>query len=258
MNELQEKLVTDNLGLVRYIARAINATNVDYEDVISEGTIGLIKASTTFDESKHVKFSTYATSCIRNEILIFLRKENKHSKLKSIEEMLYEDDDGNKLVLADLLSDKGNYYEEKETIEVIENALNWMFNLRNSRMRTVLLLECAGVKQNEIGSILGLSQSCISRMNKRANESLKKCVDGKKIYNQICDCVKIESFYRITFYTQKLKDAENILESIRKELKKIKLEYFNIEKLDNINFSITVLNEDNSIIFLANLLNQIA
>lgn len=258
MQEVVEKLVTDNLGLVRYVAKQLVSPNVDFDDLVSEGTIGLIKAAATFNEEKNVKFSTYSSQCIRNEILMFLRRENKHSDVKSIDDILAEDSDGNTFVLSQIVADKSDYYEDRDTMEVLENALNWILNLKDAKERTVLLLKSAGVKQNKIGDDLGFSQSYISRMEKKMKENLHGCVKGKRIYDPICECKKVNELYKITFFVPRLKNTKNILRIVEEEAKKAELVYCKINNIKGIEFTITVLNEDNSMIFLANLLNQIA
>lgn len=258
MQEKVEKLVTNNLGLVRYVAKQFSSSNVDFDDLVSEGTMGLIKAASSFDETKNVKFSTYSSQCIRNEILMYLRKENKHLDVKSIDDILSEDKDGNTFVLSEIIADKSNYYEDRDTNEVLENVLNWILNLNDAKERTVLLLKSAGVKQHEIGKDLGFSQSYISRMEKKINENLHGCIRGKKVYNPICDCRKMNEIYKITFYTTKLRSKENIVRIVEDEARKVGLVYCKIKEVKGIYFTITILNEDNSMVFLANLLNQIA
>ena len=205
-----------------------------------------------------MKFSTYSSQCIRNEILMYLRKENKHLDVKSIDDILSEDKDGNTLVLSEIIADKSNYYEDRDVNEVLENALNWILNLNDAKERTVLLLKSAGVKQHEIGKNLGFSQSYISRMENKIKENLHGCIRGKKVCNPICDCRKVNEIYKITFYTTKLRSKENIVRIVEDEARKVGLVYCKIKEVKGIYFTITILNEDNSMIFLANLLNQIA
>ena len=106
-----DKLIKDNMGLVRHIAKQIDVPYMQYEDLVSEGTIGLIKAARTYDENREIKFSTYSAKCIRNEMLMYLRKENNYINAKSIDDIIYEDTDGSKLELLELIADKRDYYE---------------------------------------------------------------------------------------------------------------------------------------------------
>ena len=152
-----DKLIKDNMGLVRHIAKQIDVPYMQYEDLVSEGTIGLIKAARTYDENREIKFSTYSAKCIRNEMLMYLRKENNYINAKSIDDIIYEDTDGIKLELLELIADKRDYYEERERNEELENILNWILNLENSRIRTIILLQSAGMKQKIIGEKLNIS-----------------------------------------------------------------------------------------------------
>ena len=120
------------------------------------------------------------------------------------------------------------------------------------------MLKSAGVKQHEIGKNLGFSQSYISRMENKIKENLHGCIRGKKVCNPICDCRKVNEIYKITFYTTKLRSKENIVRIVEDEARKVGLVYCKIKEVKGIYFTITILNEDNSMIFLANLLNQIA
>lgn len=168
-----EKLVTDNIGLVRHIAKQIDVPYIQQEDLVSEGTIGLIKAAQTFDENKKIKFSTYSAICIKNQMLMYLRKEKSFGEVKSIDFIVHEDNDGKKLVLSDLIADERDYYEEIEMNETLENLLNWILNLEDSRARTILLLEIAGLQQKVIGEKLNISQSYISRIQGKMKKNLK-------------------------------------------------------------------------------------
>ena len=161
-------------------------------------------------------------------------------------------------MLSEIIADKSNYYEDRDTNEVLENVLNWILNLNDAKERTVLLLKSAGVKQHEIGKDLGFSQSYISRMEKKIKENLHGCIRGKKVYNPICDCRKMNEIYKITFYTTKLRSKENIVRIVEDEARKVGLVHCKIKEVKGIYFTITILNEDNSMVFLANLLNQIA
>ena len=107
----------------------------------------------------------------------------------------------------------------------------------------------------KIGKDLGFSQSYISRMEKKIKENLHGCIRGKKTYDPICDCRKVNEIYKITFYTTKLRSTENIVRIVEDEARKVGLVYCKIKEVKGIYFTITILNEDNSMIFLANLTN---
>ena len=133
--EALNKLIEANLPLVTSISKKFTNRGYEYEDIYQIGCMGLVKSIKNFDEKYNVKFSTYSSQCIRNEILMYLRKENKHLDVKSIDDILSEDKDGNTLVLSEIIADKSNYYEDRDVNEVLENALNWILNLNDAKER---------------------------------------------------------------------------------------------------------------------------
>ena len=257
LKEEREHLVLENLGLVRYIANSIKVNNIEFEDRVSIGTIGLIKAANTFDESKGIKFSTYSARCIENEILMNLRKENKQSDVMHFEDMISQDNEGNLLKVEDIIADKTDYYEEYQKILIIENILNMALNLEDTNKRNVILLRWAGLTQKQISDIIGLSQSYIARLEKKAIKYIKRYIDKKLICKKICDMRKIDNFYRVTFYILSLKNTEDILGVLNHEAEKVHLKYFEIEIYNKCNFVIKVLAEDSAFIFLVNVLNRL-
>lgn len=253
-----DKLIKDNMGLVRHIAKQIDVSYMQYEDLVSEGTIGLIKAARTYDENREIKFSTYSAKCIRNEMLMYLRKENNYINAKSIDDIIYEDTDGSKLELLELIADKRDYYEERERNEELENILNWILNLENSRIRTIILLQSAGMKQKIIGEKLNISQSYISRLEGKVQKNLKRSMNGEIIKNPKCKVVREEGFFIINFYKENIKNYKKFVEAVNEQKDNIDLTYFEVNYLENDVPEIRISEEENSMIFLANLLNQIA
>ncbi len=176
---LREKLIIHNLRLVVYIAKKFESTNVNVEDLISIGTIGLIKAVNTFSPERNIKLATYASRCIENEILMFLRKTSQLKNEVSIDEPLNTDWDGNELLLCDILGSEGDTVSadiEKE-LET-HNLLVAVANL-TPRESTIMELRFGlnGKKehtQKEVADILGISQSYISRLEKKIISRLKK------------------------------------------------------------------------------------
>ncbi|MEG0614518.1 MAG: RNA polymerase sporulation sigma factor SigE [Oscillospiraceae bacterium] len=172
-------LITHNLRLVVYIAKKFESTGIGIEDLVSIGTIGLIKAVNTFCPSKNIKLATYASRCIENEILMFLRKSSQYRNEISIDEPLNIDWDGNELLLSDILGtdeDTVNKGIEKESeksilLQAIENLddrekliMKMRFGLLDGKERT----------QKEVADTIGISQSYISRLEKRIIKHLKK------------------------------------------------------------------------------------
>ena len=177
--KVRATLIERNLRLVVYIARKFENTGVNVEDLISVGTIGLIKAVNTFDPSKNIKLATYASRCIENEILMYLRRNSKIKTEISFYEPLNVDWDGNELLLSDILgTDNDVVYNIIE--EDVDKQLLWLAMQRlNSREKEIVQLRFGlngtiEKTQKEVADILGISQSYISRLEKRIIKRLKK------------------------------------------------------------------------------------
>ncbi|HIT66176.1 MAG TPA: RNA polymerase sporulation sigma factor SigE [Candidatus Merdisoma merdipullorum] len=180
-NAARSLLIEHNLRLVVYIAKKFDNTGVGVEDLISIGTIGLIKAINTFNSSKNIKLATYASRCIENEILMYLRRNNKTRLEVSIDEPLNVDWDGNELLLSDILgTDEDVIYRDIET-EMERKLLDKAIQKLSERERTIVELRF-GLKnplgqemtQKEVADMLGISQSYISRLEKKIIRRLKK------------------------------------------------------------------------------------
>lgn len=180
--EHRELLVIHNLRLVVYIARKFENTGVGIEDLVSIGTIGLIKAVNTFRPSKKIKLATYASRCIENEILMYLRKIAKNKNELSFDEPLNVDWDGNELLLSDVLgSDSDSVNRNIEYQDEKKQLLRCVKNL-SDREREIMTMRFGlfGSKeytQKQVADILGISQSYISRLEKRIVEKLKKEIE---------------------------------------------------------------------------------
>ena len=172
-------LIERNLRLVVYIARKFENTGICIEDLISIGTIGLIKAVNTFNPDKNIKLATYASKCIENEILMYLRRNNKLKSEVSFDEPLNVDWDGNELLLSDILGTDGDIIFKFLEKEVDKELLNQAIDKLSGREKTIVELRF-GLKngkektQKEVADILGISQSYISRLEKRIIKRLKK------------------------------------------------------------------------------------
>ena len=166
------ELIEHNLRLVVYIARRFENTGINIEDLISIGTIGLIKAVNTFDPTKKIKLATYASRCIENEILMFLRRTSRQKLEVSLDEPLNTDWDGNELLLSDILGTEGDmvYRSIEETVErqMLASALSRLSMREKEIMRLRFGLGGGTEKtQKEVADIMGISQSYISRLEKR-------------------------------------------------------------------------------------------
>ena len=179
--EAREALIEHNLRLVVYIAKKFDNTGVGVEDLISIGTIGLIKAINTFAPEKNIKLATYASRCIENEILMYLRRNSKTRFEVSIDEPLNVDWDGNELLLSDILgTDEDVIYRDMET-EVEHKLLSAASEKLSKREQTIVNLRF-GINtrdgkektQKEVADLLGISQSYISRLEKKIMNRLKK------------------------------------------------------------------------------------
>ena len=172
-------LIERNLRLVVYIARKFENTGIGIEDLVSIGTIGLIKAVNTFDPNKKIKLATYASRCIENEILMHLRRNNKTRLEVSFDEPLNIDWDGNELLLSDVLGTENDIIYKYLEEEVDRKLLNIALQKLNGRERRIMelrfgLLDGAEKTQKEVADMLGISQSYISRLEKRILKRLKK------------------------------------------------------------------------------------
>ena len=174
-------LIEHNLRLVVYIAQKFDNTGVGVEDLISIGTIGLIKGINTFNPEKKIKLATYASRCIENEILMYLRRNNKVKLEVSIDEPLNVDWDGNELLLSDILgTDEDIIYKDLEH-EVDKKLLTRAMTILTDREKMIIELrfginqkEGKEKTQKEVADMLGISQSYISRLEKKIIKRLKR------------------------------------------------------------------------------------
>lgn len=180
-DEAKSILIEHNLRLVVYIAKKFDNTGVGVEDLISIGTIGLIKSINTFNPGKNIKLATYASRCIENEILMYLRRNNKTKLEVSIDEPLNVDWDGNELLLSDILgTDEDIIYRDIEN-EVERKLLLKAIDKLSDREKTIINLRFGlgtpdgqEMTQKEVATLLGISQSYISRLEKKIMKRLKK------------------------------------------------------------------------------------
>ena len=173
------RLIEHNLRLVVYIARRFENTGVGIEDLISIGTIGLIKAVETYKPAKNIKLATYASRCIENEILMHLRKNANRRGEVSLDEPLNTDWDGNELLLSDVLGTDSDSIEKPIEDDVDRDLLLTAITRLSERERTIITMRFGldGRRertQKEVADLLGISQSYISRLEKRIIDRLKR------------------------------------------------------------------------------------
>ena len=179
--EARSLLIEHNLRLVVYIAKKFDNTCVGVEDLISIGTIGLIKAINTFNPEKNIKLATYASRCIENEILMYLRRNNKTRMEVSIDEPLNVDWDGNELLLSDILGTEEDVIYRNIETETEKSLLNMAVSRLSPREKKIVQLRYGlgredgeEMTQKEVADLLGISQSYISRLEKKIMKRLKK------------------------------------------------------------------------------------
>ena len=177
----KNKLIEHNLRLVVFLAKKYENTNVDLEDLVSIGTIGLIKGINTYKTGKNIKLATYASRCIDNEILMFLRKNKRRKTEISFEDSLSYDADGNELHLEDVLGTDKDIVPKELEDKVERKILIEEINKLNERDRKIMILRYGlfgheEVTQKDVADMLGISQSYISRIEKKVIRRLKNIV----------------------------------------------------------------------------------
>lgn len=175
----RERLIEHNLRLVVYIAKKFENTGIDFEDLISVGAIGLIKAIQSYDNSKNIKLATYASRCIENEILMQLRKSSKTKYEISLEEPLNCDSDGNELLLCDVLCFEEETVTKNLELSAEKQLLFKSLQKLQKRERDIMVLRFGlfgseEKTQKEVADFLGISQSYISRIEKKILNKMKK------------------------------------------------------------------------------------
>lgn len=176
--EARNKLIVHNLRLVVYIAKKFESTGIGIEDLVSIGTIGLIKAVNTFCPNKKIKLATYASRCIENEILMFLRKSSQYRNELSIDEPLNIDYDGNELLLSDILGTDDDVVNKGIESEAEREILRGAVSELGSREREIMemrfgLVDGKEKTQKEVAEQIGISQSYISRLEKKIIKKLR-------------------------------------------------------------------------------------
>ena len=182
----KEKLISHNLRLVVHVAKKYSG-GAESDDLLSVGSIGLIKAVTTYKFDKNTLFSTYAARCIENEILMLLRANKKHAQVLSLTESLGTDKDGNEICIEDTLPDEENVIENVENTLLATKLMEKVKNALSDREYQIIRLRFGldntpAYTQREVAKMLGISRSYISRLEKKALELLKSEVDRRDIF----------------------------------------------------------------------------
>ena len=184
--EARNILIERNLRLVAHIMKKYYAQSADQEDLISIGTIGLIKGVTTFDASKGAKLATYAARCVENEILMHFRSQRKSSQDVSLSDYIETGTDGAALSLMDVVGDEGELWETVDRKDTIKRLLLAVDTCLTEQEQTVIRLRyglggAVPLRQREVALQTGISRSYVSRIEKKALQKLKKALEGKEL-----------------------------------------------------------------------------
>lgn len=221
----QEQMFLENMPLVYYFAKklVIFWNDSDYEDIVSEGNFGLLKAILSFDESKNIKFSTYASRCIKNEIFMYFRKEKKHLSNISLDEPIATDDEGNKLTLADKVPKSTNDFTEQIAKQIEEDKMfieiiNIILNLLGPRYRSIILWEIAGMEQKDMALALNISPTYVSKLKRRAKHKIRLYFMNKQQFKEVFSMAKVGDSYQISFSSKDIKQFNKIFATLLNNL----------------------------------------
>lgn len=258
LSSAKEHLVLENQKLVYYQIQqmGIERNSSNYDDIVSIGTIGLIKAAIAFDSSKKIRFSTYATKCIKNEILLYFRKYKKYANDLSLENELIDYDN---YTLGDTIIDTSiNFIEEIEQDDYFIYILSIALNCLRNNEKVALLYSLTNLKQEKIAEIMGTSKSYVSQITIRASSKLKKISDNHIKYEKKYIITKSNGGFWISFSSDSITNFDNILSQVVQDLK----QNLNLQNL-NVNYNnerISILlpkDYEESYLFLATLIQKL-
>lgn len=180
--ELRDRIIEGNMRLVLYIARKFQNTGIHHDDLVSIGTWGMMKAVKTYKTDKATNFATYSTRCVENEILMYLRKHNKHAKVKSLDTVIHDSGTGSELTLEDMIADESiepmdNFFVKNEDREDVYEAMREALTEDERKIVEIYFLQ--NLRQSGTGKALGISQSYVSRLKNRSINKIKKYINKK-------------------------------------------------------------------------------
>lgn len=213
----KEYLVLKNQKLVHYLVRKLGITqkSSDYEDIVSIGTIGLVRAAITFDSSKNIAFSTYASKCINNEIFRYLNKSKKYEKNISLDEPIANDGKGNELTLANTLKDsKSSFINSIESEEYFIHFTNLVLNYLDGIRRLAVLYRMGNLSQKIIAELLNLSQSYVSRILSKTIREIRRIADQPIHYKEVFSIAIIGDTYSFSFSSKDINNFNKIFASM--------------------------------------------
>ena len=246
----QKKLVLQNIRLVNFVVKELGCTNPsEYEDALSEGTLGLCYAACTFKEEKKINFSTYATRCIRNSILNFYAKSNKNYGNISLDDL--KDLESKQFLYEKLIEDTSiNLEDSLDKADTICQILSIILNCFSNEASVILLLYFAGLSQMQISNSIRKKLSSVYCITHASLRKVKRYFRNDFSYNKFFIVRKSYYFdYEVSFSTKKIQDVKRILNSLN--FKKIKVSYYH-ERV-----AISLLLNDDSLIFLSRLIQEL-
>lgn len=218
LTEDQAQMASDNIGLVKYVVNRFNNPNnslCDYEDLVS---IGLIKAVLSYDNSKGIKFATFAVPCIANEIKMYFRGEKRRPNIVHLEDEIELNDSTVKL--EDTIEDKKANFMEKIALEQEEvEIVNIILNCFDLRTKIMLLYRISGLSQKKIAAIMKISQSYVSRIIKKAIKEIDDMLERGQTYDKVIKITKIDNMYYLELPLIKTDNISEILKDIHVEVR---------------------------------------
>ena len=221
LNSEKEHLVLDNQGLVHYIVQKFGEISnpSEYDDLVSIGTIGLIKAAITFDSSKKFTFATYASKCIKNEIFQHYRKAKKYAKDISIYETIGNDEEGKEFTLEDSIEHPGSDFVEKiANKDVLIQLVSIVLNYLEGKKRLAILYRMGEVSMTDIAEKLNTYRSDISKTLKKATNQIRKVANDQVHYKEVFSMSIVGEKYRISFSSKDISNFNKIFATLLKNL----------------------------------------
>lgn len=232
LNTNLQQMILDNRNLVHHLIKTLNISRnfIEYEDLVSIGTIGLIKAANSFDLSKNVIFSNYACTCIKNEIFIYYNKNKKHVNDISLEAFTTFTENNHTINLQDRLEHPDSDFVEKILkTETFTELINIILNCLSQTEKIIMLYRLGNISQSDISKILKFSQSYISIVEKKAILKIKETINHQFNYTEIFSMSTLEDYYQITILPKDINNFKKVFSLILKKLKSVTNINFNIK-----------------------------
>ncbi len=232
LNTNLQQMILDNRNLVHHLIKTLNISRnfIEYEDLVSIGTIGLIKAANSFDLSKNVIFSNYACTCIKNEIFIYYNKNKKHVNDISLEAFTTFTENNHTINLQDRLEHPDSDFVEKILkTETFTELINIILNCLSQTEKIIMLYRLGNISQSDISKILKFSQSYISKVEKKAILKIKETINHQFNYTEIFSMSTLEDYYQITILPKDINNFKKVFSLILKKLKSVANINFNIK-----------------------------